>query len=285
MGKKTRTVSPGQEVLPGYHAVALLSRGHRVDTYDVRSVERDCRCVVKVVREDRRHEQRIRDAVLLEATLLQRFTHPHLVRGYEVVEHPVPGMVLETLAGDTLDALIEDGPLGAADVAQLGLQLVSVLGYLHRQGWLHLDVKPANIVVENGRATLLDLSIAAPPGDGRAGAGTPEYRAPEQATGLGLSAATDVWGLGVTLFESLTGQLPSGDQAHRHGRGRLRGRHRPTPPPALEAAVPAGYANLLRGCLDLDPRARPSLHQVRSCLTTLLGEDTGAVGAAPVNVS
>lgn len=273
MRKTTTTVPPGEEVLPGYEVVALLSQGHRIDTYDVHSIERDCRCVVKVVRHDRAHEQRLHDAVIVEGTLLQRLTHPHLVRGYEVIEHPVPGMVLETLGGDTLDALIEDGPLDTADVAQLGLQLVSVLGYLHRQGWLHLDVKPANIVVENGRAKLLDLSIAAPPGEGRAGAGTPGYLAPEQATGKGLSAATDVWGLGVTLLESLTGLLPYGDHADWHRRRRLLAPARRAPlAPVLGAAVPVVYAALLRGCLDLDPLARPSLREVRGHLADLVEE-------------
>jgi len=117
------------------------------------------------------------------------------------------------LAGATLAALIDDGPLGVPDTAQLGLHLVSVLSYLHRQGWLHLDVKPANIVVERGRATLIDLSLVGRPGEGRPGAGTRGYLAPEQAVGRGLSSATDVWGIGVTLIEALTGTMPHGDEA------------------------------------------------------------------------
>ena len=261
----------GEIVLPGYRVVSLLSHGRRIDTYDVYSLERDCRCVVKILRADRREEKRVREAVLLEGSLLTSLTHPHLVRGYEVHATPAPAMVLETLGGATLAALIDDGPLGVPDTAQLGLNLVSVLSYLHAQGWLHLDVKPANIVVESGRATLIDLSLVGRPGDGRPGAGTRGYLAPEQATGRDLSAATDVWGLGVTLIEALTGSMPYGDEATWGSRRRLPLVHRrePTPPARLDQ-VPAVYDELLRGCLARSPGDRPTLDEVRTVLSDLL---------------
>lgn len=262
--------APGEMVLPGYRVVALLSHGRRVDTYDVHSIERDCRCVVKILRPDRRDDQRVRDAVLLEGMLLRDLTHPHLVRGYEVHVEPAPALVLETLGGATLAALIDDGPLDVADTALLGLHLVSVLGYLHRQGWLHLDVKPSNIVVESGLATLIDLSLVGRPGTGRPGAGTRGYLAPEQAVGENLSAATDVWGLGVTLVEALTGRMPHGDEGTWDSRRRIPLVHRAAPRPlGRVAGVPAAYDELLRGCLARDPADRPTLDEVRSCLVAL----------------
>lgn len=265
-------LSPGDTVLPGYEVVSLLSHGKRIDTYDVHSVERDCRCVVKILREDRRDDPRVRDAVLLEGTLLRDLTHPHLVRGYEVHSEPAPAMVLQTLAGATLAAVIDDGPLEVADSAQLGLHLVSVLSYLHRQGWLHLDVKPANIVVEAGRATLIDLSLVGRPGSGRRGAGTRGYLAPEQAVGENLSAATDVWGLGVTLLEALTGEMPHGDEATWESRRRIPLLRRRSPARlAPSAALPPAYDGLLRGCVARDPAERPTLDEVRSCLVSLAG--------------
>lgn len=275
------TLAPGQEVLPGYEVVGLLRHGGRIDTYDVYSRERDCRCVVKVLRPDRGDEADVRESVLLEGSLLHRFGHPHLVRCYEVVAQPLPGMVLETLGGATLAAVIDDGPLALADTAQLGLHLVSVLGYLHRQGWLHLDLKPSNVVVERGRAVLIDLSLATPPGTGRRGAGTPGYLAPEQAVGQDLSPATDVWGLGVTLSESLTGQLPYGDRATWDPGHRLRlVRGRRTQPPRIPEGLPLDLDQLLRGCLDPRPENRPTLEQVRGCLLPVA--DVTAGGPADV---
>jgi len=263
--------APGDLVLPGYRVASLLSHGRRIDTYDVHSLERDCRCVVKILRADRREEARVRDAVLLEGRLLTELTHPHLVRGYEVHTSPAPAMVLETLGGATLAALIDDGPLDVPDTAQLGLHLVSVLSYLHRQGWLHLDVKPANIVVESGRATLIDLSLVGRPGEGRAGAGTRGYIAPEQAVGSGLSAATDVWGLGVTLVESLTGLMPHGDEATWESRRRVPLVHRREPRRlAPLVGVPSAYDELLRGCLSRSPADRLTLDEVRQTLRGLV---------------
>lgn len=271
MPQRPQLIEPGREVVAGYRVVALLSHGRRIDTYDVYSEERDCRCVVKILRVDRRDEQRVREALILEGTLLRDLAHPHLVRAYEVHTDPAPAIVLETLTGATLAALIDESPLGVADSAQLGLQLVSVLSYLHTQGWLHLDVKPSNIVVESNKATLIDLSLVGKPGDGRPGAGTRGYLAPEQAKGQNLSAASDVWGLGVTLIESLTGEMPHGDEATWDSKPRIRFIHRrPPKPPGQNTALPASYDTMLRACLERDPAHRPTLDDVRTTLIDLM---------------
>lgn len=193
--------------------------------------------------------------------------------------------MLETLRGATLAKVIEDhlpaddapGGLDVADVAELGMQLTSVLGYLHRHDWLHLDLKPANVVVEHGKAVLIDLSLAGRPGDGRPGSGTRGYLAPEQARGRGLSPATDVWGLGVTLIECLTGDLPYGDEATWDTRRRIPVVHRrmPTEPEGMEH-VPVAVRDLLAACVDLDPAARPRLKDVRDVLAPLTAEAVDA---------
>lgn len=259
-------LTPGEEVLPGYEVVALLSHGRRLDTYDAYSHERDCRCVVKVLRADRRDEPRVVEATRREGQVATTLTHPHLVRAYEAYDDP-PAVVLEVLTGATLDALLEEAPLPLPDVAGLALQLTSVLSYLHRHDWLHLDIKPSNIVVEHGRVTLIDLSMVSRPGNGRRGAGTRGYLAPEQARGEGLSGASDVWGLGVTLMESLTGELPHGDEATWDSRRRVPVLHRRAPgPPRLPDDLPVEVAELLLACVALDPAARPSLADLKAVL-------------------
>ena len=264
-------VPPGVEVLPGYGVVSLLAHGRRLDTYDAYDEARDCRVIVKILRPDRLDDERVRRAVLQEAEIVTGLAHPHLVRGLDRFAEPVPAMVLQMLGGATLAALVEDGPLGVADSAQLGLQLVSVLGYLHRHDWLHLDVKPSNVVVQDGQAVLIDLSLAGRPGDGRPGAGTRGYLAPEQATGRGLSPATDVWGLGVTLLESLTGELPYGDEATWDSRRRIPLLHRRRPTaPTLPAALPEEYRDLLLAMVAQDAVDRPSLAEVRARLGRLV---------------
>lgn len=265
---KSHTVSDelevGADLVPGYEEVSLLSRGSRLDTFDVYSRERFCRCVVKVVREDRAHEEHCREALLREGLLLRRLSHPHLVRAYEVMDRPRTAIVLETLTGDTLAALVEDAPMSPADTAILGSHLVSVLGYLHHHDWLHLDVKPANIVVQGGRAILIDLSVVGRPGDGRPHAGTWGYLAPEQVHGRGLSPACDVFGLGVTLGEALTGLLPYGEE----GRWR-RGTSARTPSRSFRRRLdqaPPPLAELVRAAVNPDPQLRPLMTDMGSVL-------------------
>jgi serine/threonine protein kinase len=160
-------------------------------------------------------------------------------------ERPDPIVVLESLPGATVAHLIESrGRLSTADVAWLGIQLCSAVGYLHRHGILHLDVKPSNVVADNGAAKLLDLSVARPPGPARKRVGTVPYMAPEQLARGELTAATDVWGIGATLHEAATGTRVNGGA---HGpRGRL--------------------GRALAACLDVSPRERPSVSELAELL-------------------
>ena len=223
--------------LERFEVHALLARGSRVDTYDVTDPDRDCRAVLKVVRPDRAAEPHVVAALRTEGELLTTLAHPHLVLGYEVLDDAV---LLETLPGRTLAALIDDGPLGVRDTALVGRQLASVLGYLHRHGWLHLDVKPENVVVQEGRVVLIDLGLATPPGRLERSVGTEGYAAPEQDAGRTVSAATDVWGLGVTLAECLEGR----------GAGALR--------------------ELVADCCRPDPAERASVAEVAARLDAVL---------------
>ena len=264
-----RRRTPSGDLPPGYRPLALLADGRRLETWDAWDEARGTRCVVKLLRADRRDDPRVRQAVLLEGHLATTLAHPHLVRGYDVLDDP-PTVVLETLRGATLSALIDDEPLGLADAAELGCQLVSVLGYLHRRDWLHLDLKPDNVVVDHGKAVLIDLSLAGRPGAGRPGAGTRGYLAPEQATGRGLSAATDVWGLGMTLIDALARTAPYGDEATWESRRRwpLVHRRMPTAPDGVDE-LPDEVRDLLTACVSLDPAARALLDEVRSALAPL----------------
>jgi serine/threonine protein kinase len=206
-------LQPGEVIAPGYEVIEHLRRGKRLDVYDVWSIERTCRCIAKTITPDRLDEEKARIKLIDEAELLMSLTHPNIVRAYELVENAVgtPVLILETLTGRTVSHLIdefEDG-MDLPDVIWLGLHLCSAVAYLHRHGCLHLDVKPDNVISDGGRARLIDLSISGSEGGpSAAGAGTYDYLAPEQARGDNVSAATDVWGIGITLYEALTGTVP-----------------------------------------------------------------------------
>lgn len=264
-------VGRGAVLEPGYLALDLLSRGHRLDVYDAWSEARQCRCVVKVARPDRRAEPGVRQRLLEEGELLSRLDHPHWVRLYEVVEEPGPALVLQTLTGATLAAMLDDERrIGPADAMVLGAQVASALGYLHSLGWLHLDLTPGNVVVTGGVVSLIDLSLASRPGVGRRGAGTAGYRSPEQVAGTELSTATDVWGLALLLHEALSGRQP-GTSDHPDGAPPLRRRRG-------ARLLPKTLVELVNAGLERRPADRPSLPAM---LSALGGVPAGVPARAP----
>jgi eukaryotic-like serine/threonine-protein kinase len=254
----------GEHVAPGYRVFGLLRRGEDVDVYDVWSEERDCRCVVKALRPDRMTSRSARRRLLTEGRLLQSLAHPHLVRAYDVQERPTPLVVLETLTGDTLGYLIDDdGPrLPLFELGVLGVQLCSALTYLHRNGVLHLDLKPSNVICQGEQAKLIDLGIAAPPGRGRRGVGTPAYMAPEQIRGGTLSDATDVWALGVLLYEAATRVQPFGDDGWTNDAAV------PTPIRRLRR-LPPRIGETIDACLSPQPAGRPTIAVVAKRLRSV----------------
>lgn len=255
----------GEVLLPGYEVIEHLHRSNSYDVYDVWSEERASRCIGKVIVLDR-DEPDVRRRLIEEGRLLGLLTHPHIVRLYEIHENPRPALILETLTGDTLAYLIDESsdPLPVGDVAHLGLHLCSAIHYLHRKGFLHLDLKPSNIVAENRLAKVLDLSIARPPGPGERGLGTSQYMAPEQARGEESTFATDVWGIGAVLFEALTGEIPfEGSQDEDYQYEQLERRAEPV---NSLRRVPDALARAMDGCLEPDPGERPTVRELARVL-------------------
>jgi serine/threonine protein kinase len=250
-------LSAGATLAPGYTVLEHLHRSLRLDTYHAWSEERACGCVAKVLRPERRADPGERARLREEGERLVALAHPHIVRGYEVAAGPGPVVVMETLTGATLAHLLDERPDGltAREVAWLGRHLASALRYLHGRGLVHLDVKPANVVAEAGRAKLIDLSVAQQPGPCPADCGTPGHQAPEQLDGGIAGPATDGWALGALLLEAATGLAPREVRVTRGRRLRRR---------LGEAAGEAVLA-----CLRRDPARRPSLADLDAALVAL----------------
>ena len=273
---------PGHELAPGYEVIEHIRRGEDLDSYEAWSAQRHCRCFIKTLRPDCATDRCARRHLMREARLLLSLTHPHLVRAYDYLP-PAGGqpplLVLENLTGATLSYLLDDGRqrLGVQDLGNLGQHLCSALRYLHGCGHLHLDVKPSNIIASHGLARLIDLSLARPPGPCPPGTGTPGYMSPEQATGGDLGPPTDVWGVGLVLYEAATGIQPF-DIPNRPASAtpatstmvryqtqlarspqKLRARRR----------LPPDVAHLIDACLAREPAQRPTLELLSTALATL----------------
>jgi serine/threonine protein kinase len=250
-----------------------LSRGQFLGIYDAWSEERACRCIAKVLLPDHIEDQRARESLLREGETLKRLTHLHIVRAYDVIEDPCPVVILETLTGETLDYLINTHRrrrLSLSNIVFLGLHLCSAMHYLHRQGLLHLDLKPSNIVSNLGVAKVLDLSVAQPPGRGHKGQGSPQYMAPEQCSGAVLTEATDVWGIGAVLFHAATGKPPF-EVEEREKYPQLERRAEPV---RSHRRVPVAFAAAVDRCLDPEPERRPMVDELAELLYGLGQERT-----------
>jgi serine/threonine protein kinase len=283
---------PGHQLAPGYVVVEHVRRGEDLDCYEAWSSQRYCRCFIKTLRPDAATDASARRHLKREARLLLSLSHPHLVRAYDYVtpaDGQPPLLVLENLTGATLSYLLNGSKrrpakLSAADLRHLGQQLCSVVRYLHSCGYLHLDVKPSNIIASHGIARLIDLSLARPPGRCPAGTGTPGYMSPEQLAGGELGPPADVWGIGLVLYEAATATQPfdlpdvslSTGSALSQCDARLA---QPAPKIRARRRLPHEVATVIDACLQRDPDRRPTLERLDVALATLTGAQSPGAGS------
>lgn len=232
------------------------------------------RVAVKVVHPalvDERTRERLRREVSAS-----RPAHANAVTVYELYEDGgLLFLAMELVEGGSLrDRLREEGRLPVGTTVAVGRQVAAALAHLHRRGVVHRDVKPGNILLEpDGTARLCDTGLARPLAEGatitesQMVVGTPAYMAPEQATARELTAASDVYGLGLTLFTCLTGKVPlEGDTAVATLVRRQRSR-----PPRLRGTCldcPRWLERLIRRMLEPLPRDRPSAAEVERMLAS-----------------
>ena len=262
-----------------YDIVALIGRGGMGEVYEARDTRLGRKVAVKLIRPAltsnpeavRRFEQ--------EARAASSLNHPNIVTIYEIGD--MDGrrfLAMELVEGHSLSALV-GRPVGLDAVARMGAQLARALSVAHAVGIVHRDIKPENIMVRaDGYVKLLDFGVArlVPqpaatrlPDDaatrGRAILGTPRYMSPEQARGETVTGASDVFSLGVVLFELASGAHPF--EASTRAASAVRSDAASTPRPRLPD-MPVLDRVLLR-MLETNEAARPSVGDVAAELTKL----------------
>jgi serine/threonine protein kinase len=148
-----------------------------------------------------------------EVEVIAKLEHPHILPIYDYGESDgIPFIVMRFLGGGSMAEMVRKGPPKLDDLEKPFSQIAQALDYAHRQGIIHRDLKPGNIMMdEHGNAYLSDFGIARVMGSDLTGSaiiGTPAYMSPEQAQGLSIDGRSDIYALGVVLFELITGREP-----------------------------------------------------------------------------
>jgi predicted Ser/Thr protein kinase len=203
---------------------------------------------------------------LSEARAAARLNHPNILAVHDVgEERGTYFMVMEYVRGKSLEQILaKKKRLGLREALEITRQAADALGYAHGQGIVHRDIKTGNVMVgESGRVTIVDFGLTKTIGvDAHlttvgAVLGTPHYMSPEQAEGSDVDGRSDLYSLGVTLFELLTGTLPFNGDTHWDILLRLR-KEPPPDPSLIRPEIPEALAKLVLRLLAKTPQARPA---------------------------
>jgi serine/threonine-protein kinase len=258
--------NPAVTILGGrYRVIHSVGAGGMAHVYHGLDLNLQREVALKVLREELIDDPAFRDRFLQEARAAANLLHPNIVTIYDF-GHDETGyfMVMEYVQGTDLKSLLRrrNGRLPIEQAVDLGIQICAGAGYAHRAGLVHCDLKPQNILVSpDGRAKITDFGIARalasihPDESSEVVWGSPQYFAPEQAAGGPPSPASDVYGIGVMLFEMLTGRLPFETEDPR----RLAEMHLAATPPSpatLNPEIPPALEQIVLKVLSKEPAAR-----------------------------
>ncbi len=255
-GAAWRALRPG-DVLGRFELLRELGRGGFGIVFEARDRELGRSVAVKAVRPGRR-DSRIETILLEEAASAARLQHENIVSLFDYGQSATgPYLVLELLRGETLASRIGRGPLPFPEALRIAIGMARGIVHAHAAGLLHRDLKPANVfLTEGGGVKVMDLGLAHLVRESRGSSGTPAYMSPEQWRGEKEDARTDVFALGVTVFEMLTGRRPY----------EVEGRHAtvldpgPEPPLSIPRAPPR-LVRLVQRCIAKAPDERPATAQ------------------------
>jgi eukaryotic-like serine/threonine-protein kinase len=291
-----------------YRILEQLGRGGMGVVYKAEDT-RLGRCVaLKFLPEDLAKDQGTLERFTREARATSLLNHPSICTVYDIGDDEGrPFMVMEFLDGRTLMDLLSAGPLPADQVVELGFQLADALDAAHQQGIVHRDLKPGNIfVTDRGQAKILDFGLAKvkhqpevarrrPAGDSESTRtvqaaitsdgyipGTAFYMSPEQASGSEVDARSDLFSLGVVLYEMATGQRPFASKTGVETRAAIL-RERPVSPCTLNPQIPTELEIVIARAMDKDIELRySSAAELREDLRKLrreqVQEGEGTVG-------
>jgi eukaryotic-like serine/threonine-protein kinase len=278
---------PGNEHLAGprtladrYRLERPLAFGGMAEVWIATDIVLDRKVAVKMLRAELANDPQVVERFRREAVAAARLNHPNIVSLFDTVtENGHEAVVLELVPGRTLRQLLDDeGRLSVSDTVHIGIALADALDAAHRAGLVHRDVKPGNVLITPSRRVMLtDFGIATALGrtdditSENVMQGTAKYLSPEQVLGATTDGRSDLYSLGVVLYECLTGRVPfeAGSDA---ATALARLQHEARPVRALRPGVPRVVDDLVCACLTRSPDGRPATGAaVRDTLVRLEG--------------
>ena len=250
--------TPGTLLGSRYRIVGLLGRGGMGEVYRADDLTLGQPVALKFLRGDEPTlAARLRD----ETRTARQVSHPNVCRVHDVAEwNGRPFVSMEYVDGEDLASLLRRiGRLSADKALEIVRQVCAGLAAAHDRGVLHRDLKPANVMLDGrGKVRITDFGLASFADDVRTGeiAGTPAYMAPEQLAGGSLSPQTDLYAVGLLLFELLVG-TPANDAATLAQRRQQAAASKPALPPSVREAIDPRIVQIIDRCLEPDAARRP----------------------------
>jgi serine/threonine-protein kinase len=254
---------PGVILSDRYRVVSLLGRGGMGEVYRANDLKLGQPVALKFLpARVRNHPERLNE-LLREARIARQISHPNVCRVYDIGEaHGQTFLTMEYIDGEDLRSLLARiGHLPQRKALDIARQLCAGLQAAHDVGVLHRDLKPANVMLDaRGRVRITDFGLAAITSDlaqPEFKAGTPAYMAPEQFDGLPPTPRTDVYALGLVLYELFTGVRAFRGRTIQEMR-RLQEDSTPTRPTELVAELDRTVERAILACVEADPALRPA---------------------------
>lgn len=248
------------KTLGQYEILEEIGRGGMATVYRARQLSINRIVAVKVLPPNLLHDPGFFERFEREVDVVAHLEHPHILPIYDYGKaEGVPYIAMRYLAGGSLAQLVRRGIPRLEDLDKPLTQVAQALDYAHQQGIIHRDIKPGNVMLdENGNAYLSDFGIARVLGSNLTGSaiiGTPAYMSPEQAHGIPLDARSDIYSLGIVLFELITGREPY--QAETPMALLLKHINEPIPPVSqFRQGVPLSVEQVIARATAKDPNFR-----------------------------
>ncbi len=246
-----------------YRVLHRLGGGGMADVYVAEQAQLARRVVIKVLHPHLARDSEVAERFRREAEAAARLVHPHIctIHDYGATEDVVFAVMPLLEGGSLADVIQRLRTVEPSRAAAIGVQVACALDYAHRRGVVHRDVKPDNVLFdEDGNALITDFGIATARFHGRLTAsgramGTPHYMSPEQAMGKLVDGRSDLYAVGILLYEAVVG-FPPFDGADSFSVSYKQVHEMPVPPVEVSSRVPAPLSDIIMRCLAKPPNAR-----------------------------